>query len=344
MPEGLVESAANSLIVTERARALCEEAGVDLCAPREESRRRYIYRDGAPRRWPLTIPETIGTGARYVSALMRSASKPREGETVADWGHRVLGAAATDRLLAPVLQGIYAASANRLVAKAVFGSRRGRKGKVGAPRTGMGEIIGRLADGLAKQGVTIECGVRLDRVTSGERAVICTAAPAAAALLAPHAPDLAAAVSRVDVSPALSVTAFFEPRPDDLRGFGVLFPRGAGIDSLGVLFNSDIFPDRSALRSETWILGGASDADDDTLVSTRVLPDRHRLTGQSDQPVARYVTRWAQGIPVYDNAVLDAGALLPTLPPWLALAGNYLGRIGASSLFDVSAEAAERLV
>jgi hypothetical protein len=35
---------------------------------------------------------------------------------------------------------------------------------------------------------------------------------------------------------------------------------------------------------------------------------------------------------------------LKTLPPWLGLAGNYLGRIGAASLIEVSEEAATRVL
>ena len=343
MPYGLVETAANSLVVTERARALCAEIGVELCEPRKDSRRRFVYRDGQPRRWPLTIAESAGGAARLVWSLARRAARPREGETVSAWAHRVVGPAMTDRLIGPVLQGIYAAPADRLAARAIFGSGRGRKGGIGAPRTGMGEIIERFTKRLAEKGVTIEYGVPLDQLTPTEPAVICTAAPAAAKLLAPHAPQLADAVGRIDVSPALSVTAFFEPHPNDLGGFGVLFPRGCGIDALGVLFNSEIFDGRSELRSETWILGGTSALNDEAIVETRVLADRRRLTGHTARPVAAYVTRWAQGIPVYDNAVLEAGALMSTLPPWLGLAGNYLGRIGASALFDVAAEAAERL-
>ena len=346
VPEGLVETGANSLVMTERAREFCREIGVTLCEPQRESRRRYVYRDGRPRRFPLTIRESIGGAASFVKALASRSTRPRAGESVSAWGHRVVGRAVTDRLLAPVLQGVYAAPAERLAAQAVFGSRRGRKGGIGAPPTGMGEIIERLADRLAEKGVRIEYGVKLDRVAASERAVICTAAPAAARLLSPHAPELAAAVGRIDVGPALTVTAFFEPATTDLHGFGVLFPRGAGINALGVLFNSDIFSGRSAVRSETWILGAtpAADGSDESILSSYVLPDRRRLMGSASRPIASYVTRWAEGVPVYDEAVLEAGSLMTTLPPWLCLAGNYLGRIGAASLIEVSDEASARVL
>jgi oxygen-dependent protoporphyrinogen oxidase len=346
MPEGLVETGANSLVITERAKAFCAEIGVTLQDPLRGSRRRYVYREGRPRRFPLTVGEAIGGASSYLAALISRSTRARAGESVKAWGHRVLGRAVTDRLLAPVLQGVYAAPADRLSALAVLGSRRGRKGGIGAPATGMGEIIERVAERLSEKGVRIEYGVKLDRVPASERAIICTAAPAAAGLLTPYSPELAAAVGRIDVGPALTMTAFFQPADSDLRGFGVLFPRGAGINALGVLFNDDIFPGRSAMRSETWILGAtpAANGSDESILASCVLPDRQRLMGATARPIAFYVTRWAQGIPVYDEAVLAAGALMKTLPPWLGLAGNYLGRIGAASLIEVSEEAAVRVL
>jgi hypothetical protein len=41
--------------------------------------------------------------------------------------------------------------------------------------------------------------------------------------------------------------------------------------------------------------------------------------------------------------VLEAQATLPDLPAHVAIAGNYLGRLGVSSLLTGAAEAAARL-
>jgi hypothetical protein len=48
-------------------------------------------------------------------------------------------------------------------------------------------------------------------------------------------------------------------------------------------------------------------------------------------------------LPVYDRTVLTVQERLADLPPWLALAGNYLGRLGVARLLDLSREAAERV-
>jgi hypothetical protein len=46
---------------------------------------------------------------------------------------------------------------------------------------------------------------------------------------------------------------------------------------------------------------------------------------------------------VYDQAIIDVTASLTGLPSWIALAGNYLGRIGVTALLDQAAHAAARL-
>ena len=74
------------------------------------------------------------------------------------------------------------------------------------------------------------------------------------------APAASQALSTIDMLPLVRITAFYqdEERP---RGRGILFPRGGDIRALGVLFNTNIFPDRGGQYSESWIYGGAADRD-----------------------------------------------------------------------------------
>ncbi len=348
VPEGMIETAARAFPWTPRTDALFAAAGVPPIFAREESKRRYVYRDGRPRRWPLSWAETGGAAARFGLAWARRQVRPRGAETVECWGARVLGRAATTWLLAPALQGIYASPPGILSASALFGQGRPRGGKLGAPRQGMGELIEALQRTLEQRGVTFEFGRRLSDIeVAGSPAVICTSAPAAARLLAREAPALAAALARIRMVSLALVTAFFAPHPDDLRGFGILFPRQSGIGALGAIFNADVFTDRSRLRSETWIYGDLNasslPATDDELIA-QMGRDRSALTSRSGAPQASYVTRQPGSLPLYDTAVLDARAALATLPPRLAIAGNYVGRLGVSSLLDGAADAAARVL
>lgn len=346
LSDGLIEMAARAFTGSERARALFAAVGVEACDTLPESRRRFIFRDGRLRRWPLSIGETLGAATRAASAWIRRDMRPHDRESVADWGRRVAGPATTTWLIGPALQGIYATTPDVLSASAIFGGRRpGGGGKLFAPRTGMGELIDRLEAGLRERGVTLSFGTPVDQIDPSTPTVICTEAPAAARLLAPHAPSLAAAIGRIRMVSLLVVTAFFEPDPSDWHGFGVLFPRSSGVDALGVLCNTDMFPDRGAGRSETWIYGeDARGALPSPLtIAERVASDRARLTGRRVAPVSWHVTPQIDALPVYDQAIVDAMAALGELPTTIAIAGNYLGRLGVSKLLDGAAEATARI-
>jgi protoporphyrinogen/coproporphyrinogen III oxidase len=337
-PEGLVEASARGFLWTERVAALFAAAGVSPLFADERSKRRFILRGGRPRRWPLGPIETISLVGHGASALVTRGTRARGEESVALWGERVLGRAGTTWLLGPALQGIYASPIEALSARAIFGGGRVRGKLATAPR-GMRELVDGLLAALATRGVTVRFNARVDALQPGVPTIVATPAPAAAQLVGPHAPGVAAALSNIRMTNLLSVTAFYAPHPADTRGFGILFPRGAGIEALGVLFNSDMFAGRGQYRSETWIYGDSAPAAIEAIradVHARLSNDRRVLTGRAESPIATYPTLWPQRLPVYGPAVLDAGARLGELPPWLTLRGNYLGTIGVSALVEAA--------
>ncbi len=345
-PHGLVETAANAFVWSATVARWFRDLDLTPCFPLPSSRARYIWRDGRPRRWPLSIAETASMAARWSRAALTRSTKPGSDETVARWSDRVFGAAATRQLLGPALAGIYASSPDRLSAPLVIGRRR-RRGRrqmavqMAAPERGMGQFVARLHERLAARGVAFKFGVLCDRLDPQLPTVIATGAPAAARLLAIDAPEVAAALARVQMLPLATATMFFRPSLDDAHGFGVLFPRESGIDALGVLFNTDIFPGRATCRSETWIYGSTRTTADVVLLSRdRVLADRERMTSRRDEPFDVVMTSWPEAVPCYDTAITHAESALARLPAGVTLAGNYLGQIGVSALL----EQAERAV
>jgi oxygen-dependent protoporphyrinogen oxidase len=344
-PNGPVETAANAFVWDAAVEAWFRRLDLEPHFPMESSRRRYVFRDGAARRWPLSVGESLLMGGRLsASALTRSMSA-REDETIAGWADRVLGRAAREWLIEPAMQGIYASPAGELSARAIFDGRKRGSRRLTAPSEGMGSFITRLHDRLVDGGAVFEFGRQVDEIPLDQPTVIATEAPAAAALIAPHAPRLSARLQRVRTAPLVTTTMFFAPHPEDLRGFGVLFPARSGIRALGVLFNTDIFANRGGARSETWIVGDRgsclTELDDERL-TVMLLEDRERLTGRSSVPLAVHITRWPAAIPVYDSTIRGIDGALDELPPQLALAGNYLGRIGVAALLSSAASAVER--
>jgi hypothetical protein len=189
--------------------------------------------------------------------------------------------------------------------------------------------------------------------------VLCTGPRTAAQLLAPHAPGLARAITTIDLTALVSLTAFFPRSADDVRGFGVLFPRNSGIEAYGVLFGADVFPSRSRLRSETWIYGAPDrDAllaragslvhqvlDDRRVFTTRDVPPVAIYAGAADEaPADRSIASVCAELPLYGTAIAGVRDRLEELPPWLAVAGNYVGHLGISKLLDVSAGAVARIL
>lgn len=331
-PFGPVERAANAFVFSDATARWFARLGISPSLPLESSRQRFIYRDGRPRRWPLRRGETMGLGARLGWSYVTRRLKPREGESVARFVHRVAGSSAATWFVAPAMQGIYGAPIERLSAAAVFGGLRRPRGGSAAPPGGMGEFVARLAQNLRDSAVQFSMGAPVDYVGGSIPTVICTNARAAAPLVEPHAPRLAAALRAVEMTGLETATAFFEPHRDDVEGFGILFPRACGIEALGVLFNSCVFAGRGDKRSETWIYA-LPDADAPaTSVADRIAADREVLTTRRDTPLGVYATRWPEALPVYDSRILDLQPLLSELPPWLRLSGNYLGQIGISGL------------
>lgn len=343
-PHGPVERAANAFVWTDTTAKWFARLGITPELPLDTARSRYIYRDGQPRRWPLRRGETFAMGAHLGWTYLTRRLKPRAGESVAQFAERVAGPAASRWFVSPAMQGVYATPADRLAAAAIFGPRRRTRGPSAAPPGGMGEFIGRLYDDLCARGVAFSFSAAADFIGGNVPTIICTNAPAAAALVAPHAPGLASALGRIDMTGIETVTTFFEPRPDDIQGFGVLFPRESGIDALGVLFNTCIFRGRGGFRSETWIYTAGEATASTTTPTDRVTADRAVVTGRRDSILAIHPTRRPRALPVYDNRVIELEPYLRELPPWMALSGNYLGQIGVSTLLARAETTVAKLV
>jgi oxygen-dependent protoporphyrinogen oxidase len=348
-PQGPVELAASGIRSSARLEALCADLGLPLVTTKKESRARYLYR-GGPRRWPLGPVESLEMGARLTGSLATGGFRPRADETVDGWGSRVLGASAVRYLVGAVLQGIYGGDPKELSASLIFGKRRkiekgSNKGMV-APQHGMTQLIDALELKLLSLGVRIEKGVAAGGDLDGP-VIVCTSARDAVDLIRKRSAEAAEAIGRIEMLPLIRVTAFYPASENSIGGFGILFPREQGIKALGVLFNTNIFPNRGAGHSESWILGGAGDRDvmqlDDAALFALVARDRRKLYGRWTEPLAIYPQRWPAALPNYSvrlEALLRGGIALPR-DTWLA--GNYLRGIGLPMLIERSWEVAQAI-
>ena len=349
-PHGPVETAAIGMRNCARVDAVCRDLGLPMLrSARSSSRARYIYRQ-RPRRWPLSPGESLAVAARFATATARGSRRPRPLETVDQWGARVMGPQATRWLLGPTLQGMYAGDPARLSASLLFGAREqavrpARKGLM-APAGGMQQLIDALECRLRTRDVSIRLNTPA-RLEDSTPAVICTSARDAAECLRDVAPAASQALSTIDMLPLVRITAFYPDEDAQRSARGVLFPRGGDIRALGVLFNTNIFPDRAGQYSESWIYGGAADRDvvhlhEDDLAAV-MDRDRQLLCGRCVPPAARLVHRWCAALPHYDVQLESVRACGFDLPKGVFLAGNYVGGIGVTMLLEQAAAVATRV-
>jgi oxygen-dependent protoporphyrinogen oxidase len=357
---GPVETAANGFLNSALVEELFSSLNVPLQGASRLARKRYIFREGRARRWPLGLGATLRViwfGLRFI--LARSLVKPREGESIEVWGNRALGAEACRYFLSTALQGIYAGDATRMSARLIlgriFGARASESASDGrpqighrkprvrgtvAPLNGMGQLIAALEADLRARGVTIHLNATVR--PSSDHPVIVATSPSAAAEFVDE--DRARLLRQIEMRPVATTTAFFEHTDEKSKGFGVLFPP-AEAKFLGVLKNNFIFKNRLFensvhLFSETWIRGGVSD---DSIILSELRDERRRVFGLDEKPLEAIVTKWPGAIPHYTLELERAIPALERAKDNVFLMGNYLGDLGLAKILERASRWPERL-
>lgn len=365
LQEGRVETAANGLLNSALVEELFDEIGVPLIATRKEARKRFILREGRPRRWPLGLIASLSLFwfvLRFI--FVRSRVAPRACESVTEWGARVMGEEASRYTIETALQGIYAGDAEKMSASLIVGRFFTRKAKDTRSRVtrkprqrgtvsaelGMGQLIQGLRSYLEKQGVSFAFGEVFAFESNRVQApvVVATSAIEASRLLERVDPERAQSLARIEILSLVTTTVFFKEANPLVQGFGCLMPPREGRRVLGALMNSFIFTGRSHQGfSETWIMGGARLARtvprllemSDAEVLATIQDERESCFGARGEVLTYRVTRWPLALPHY---TVDLEHVLPLVRENrknVFLIGNYLGEIGLAKIL----ERAERL-
>jgi len=341
-----------------------------------------------PGRFLLSSLFSVGAKLRVLGEPFRRPL--RQEESIAQFVRRRLGPEILDWAVDPFVSGVYAGDPERLSLREALprlhmlevehGSlivgalRHGRGGESGAqPRgrliafhRGMQVLPNALARAL---GDAVHTGAPVQRIAArdgswllatpeGEhlarRAVLALPAYRAAALLAPLDRELAETLDFIHYPPVASVALGFERGQvgHRLDGFGALFPRRLGRETLGVIFSSSLFPGRApdgAVLLTAFIGGtrnpGIREREPAELIE-RVLADLRPLLRIRGEPVLRQATLWPKAIPQYELgygerlARIDAGA---ARWPGLYLAGNWRGGVSLADSVANAARLAARL-
>ena len=296
----IVEGGPDAFLASKpHGRALCEELGLELVGSNQSIRRAFVMRKGrlhplpdgftgvAPRRiGPMLTTRLLSPIGKARMGLEWFIPPRRDGqdESLASLVRRRVGTEAWERLVEPLVTGVFAGDGERLSARATFPMlpaaeqahggllRAGRASRAAGaatptallfstPHQGLGAMVEALARSIGTASIRTGTGVqRIERtgegftvhLDSGERleaagVILATPAGPAADLLDGFDPLLADELREIDyVSTAtVSVTVPTSAIRHPLAGHGFVLPRREGSPIVGCTITSTKFPHRA---------------------------------------------------------------------------------------------------
>ncbi|MCX7891442.1 MAG: protoporphyrinogen oxidase [Burkholderiales bacterium] len=265
-----------------------------------------------------------------------------------------------------------------LIRGAVLGARERRanpeKSKQAAGMISFREGMQTLTDAIVARLAPVETGARVSGFrreadggfvvsassaagpwTASARAlVLAMPADATAAVLAPGAPDAAAALRAIEYPPVASVVTLYrrDRVAHPLDGFGFLVPAVERRRILGTIFSSTLFPNRAPAGHVllTTFVGGLRQPElareDETAIAANVRAELEALVGASGEPAMVRVTRWPRAIPQYELGHLERVeriAAVEAAQPGLFLCANWRGGISVGDCIKSAYACAERV-
>lgn len=334
----MVESAAHALLSSQDVEELFQDLGIEMVKAGYVSNSKWIFRNDKPSKWPLSFSETMKS--------LGIPKKPKAFETMADWTMRCFSSELNQYLVAPAFQGVYGAQTDKLSASLILNkSFKPKKGKVKgsvAPLNGMNDLTHKLANKLKIQYNSKETLESLKQ--KFDKVVIATGIGHSAQLLETEAPVLAKSLIEIPLVSLLSATISYVRPSKRVQGFGCLFPKSENFESLGVLFNSDIFPKRGK-NSETWIFDGDFKEVSSQIILKKIMKDRKRLDASDIDVDFCEIHRWPHVLPLYG---IELEKLLASdiskVSDQVYLTGNYLGAIGLAKILTYNNKLASRIL
>ena len=280
-----IEWGPNSIQPAPAALKLIDEVGLwDDLLPPNPNIPRYVYLKGRLRKVPFGVLNLAGISRILGEPFIRSKS-PKD-ESVRDFFIRRFGQQAHDRLVGPMLIGIYATDTSRLSMAAVLPSMLEMEREHGSLAAAMLRSFRRRSTPAAVTGKPKPKGftfsfplgnetlpsrgaqsldIRYEqsdiRVGLAPVTVLTIPAHSAASVVEKSYPELANLLAQVRYSPMIVAATslpdhcFKEP----LQGFGFLAPRSEKLYVLGTIFSSALFPGRAPNGQQllTSFIGGS---------------------------------------------------------------------------------------
>lgn len=341
--------------------ALAESVGLAADLVHPDTTQASILAGGSLHALPRTVMGIPTGTVDFVHVVQNSVPLPDHDISVAEYVRARAGDEVLDRLVAPLLGGVYAGDPERL-SLAAAGEQLKLLGpdplataaKVPEPDgspvfAGIDGGVGRLPSAVAAGLPDVRTGAlvrELERDGTGwllrsasaderfDAVILATPAPATSRLLAEVAPRSSFALADVTVASVVIVTFVFDADLG-LSGSGFLVSPSEPATIKASTFSSNKWgwlsaPGRTVLRASLGRAGEPMLYDDPTITEL-ALADLRDVLGALPQPSASHVQRWGGGLPQYAIGHL---AMLDTINaelehiPGLALAGATYRGIG----------------
>lgn len=329
---------------------LIHDVGLDDRVVHPETITASIWTHGALRVMPPTVmgvpadPQALAESGIATMPEPRILPVPDHDVSVAEFVTERLGRDVLDRLVEPLLGGVYAGHTDQLSLRAttpqvaalgadlVAGAAEHRATSTASGPVFAGLVggVGQLPDALAAQtGVevrvdaTVRSIVRTDdgwRLSVGpttdvetvdvDAVVVAAPAPAAARLLAEAAPEAAFALAGIDYA-SMAIITFVLDRVELPEGSGFLVPPVDGTFIKAATVSSHKWgwvadSGRTVIRTSVGRAGETTLLQhDDGELARRALADLRSAFGSLPDPLDHVVQRWGGGLPQYDVGHLD---------------------------------------
>lgn len=399
----LFELGPQSFSSTPALYALCEELGLTpqlVEAPRRAPRFVLIDRELIP--VPLSPLAFLGskllggkTKFAILTEVLRTTYPPEPDESIAAFTRRKFSKQLLDRMVGPLVSGIYAGDPERISLRAafpklyeaekrcgsmvrgMFGSSKTTTGTADQSRRRPSLLSFRMGNEAPVHALAEKLrfalrynypAAEIRRTDAGfvikgqgaEGEIVCArivlAAPsgATAQILRAITPLAATSLQQITYAPVAVTSLGY--RKDQIKrtldGFGFLVPRSAGLRTLGLVWNSSLFPGRAPQGHVlmTGFVGGATDesaaalSEDalPALVHSEIAP----LLGVTGDPVMSRVTRYERAIPQYNvghTELLQTAQQAISAVPGLFVIGNYWDGPAIGACVEHSVKVAEQV-
>lgn len=316
---------------------------------------------------------SVGSRMRVLTEPFRRSQPAAQDESFADFVRRRFGTEILEHLAGPFVSGVFAGDPEKLSLRSAFPSlavweaeygsvirgamkSRGRGARVrptsASFRGGMATLLNSAArklESILDTGVTVssirpspantwalDYSKKMQPATlSTDAVVLAIPAYTAANLLSPVAQRIASTLAGIPYSPIVVVSQGYrrEHVGHALNGFGLLVPRTEKLRTLGVIWNSSLFPSRcpKGTVEMTSFLGGATDPGildiDDVQIGNHVHREIAGVLQITAPPIAQRVWRHEHALPQYNLGHMQkVGAIRDEVLKLrgLFITGNYL--------------------